>query len=74
MPDLMEFDLGEVISIQEPRKILSVGAGFRWLAFSSQEIMAGVTRIELLDDVAQERRIRDGPNRALRFWGTDMDI
>ena len=74
VPNLMKFHLGQIVTIKETSEILPICPWFRRLAFARQKIVAGVIRIILFYDIAEQRGIRDRPNRAFCFGWPDVDV
>ena len=54
MPDLMELNLWQTITVKEPGKILPISSRLCWGTFTGEEIVAWIIRIELLDDIPQK--------------------
>lgn len=72
--DLMELHLLQSIPFQETGEELSISTRLCRLCFAGQEVVVRVIRVELLDNVHQERRNRDRPCRSFCFGRSDVKI
>ena len=74
VPDLMELYLLQPITLEKAGEKLPVCTRLGGFRFARQEVVIRIFRVELLDDVHEQRRNRDNSGRCLRLRRSYMEI
>lgn len=74
VPDLMELYLLQPITLEKAGEKLPVCTRLGGFRFARQEVVIRIFRVELLDDVHEQRRNWDNSGRCLRLRRSYMEI